>query len=327
MYTLPNRSSVYPKLFVLAVSLFGALVWPHTAPLWSQPLAASDRPTAPAGISANQLVDFANQLMHEGEFFRAITEYRRFLFSYPQEPRRALIHFRIGLALYRGQRYSDALRTFQEVTQHYPGTLYAKQARLWQGESLIRQAQYAAAERTYAEISKVFPKDVTGQHARYQHGWALLYQRQWRNASNQFQRVTAENSLHRAAQHLAEEVLDGEQLPRKSPLVAGLLSGLLPGSGQMYNGRAGDALLAFFLNGLFVAGIIETINQDKLAIAGVLSFFEAGWYAGNVYGAINGAHKHNRHAEETFIRNLENRFRVQPPEAQRAVGIRLSFGF
>jgi hypothetical protein len=102
---------------------------------------------------------------------------------------------------------------------------------------------------------------------------------------------------------------------------------MLPGSGQLYNGRAGDALLAFFLNALFTAGIVETVNQDKLAIAGILSFFEAGWYGGNIYSAVNGTHKHNRHTTETFIRNLENRFRLPPSETRNSLGIRFSFGF
>ena len=148
-------------------------------------------------------------------------------------------------------------------------------------------------------------------------------------ASTQFQRVAPESSLYQAAQHLAEESLDGEQLPRKSPLTAGILSGILPGGGQLYNGRLGDALLSFFLNGLFVTGIVKAIDHRELAVAGVLSFFEAGWYTGNIYGAVNGAHKHNRYAVETFVRNLENRFRFQPPETQhlQPLSIRLSFDF
>lgn len=265
--------------------------------------------------------------MREREFFRAITEYRRFLFTYPTSPHRAFAHFRIAVALYQGQRYDKAFAIFREVAERYPDTRYAKQATLWQGESLMRQSLYPAAERAYEKMDQTLPDDESRQQARYQLGWALLYQRQWQKASAQFQRVSPESHLYQAAQILTTESLHGSEIPQKSPWTAGILSGVLPGSGQLYNGRAGDALLAFFLNALFTAGIIETINQDRLAIAGVLSFFEAGWYAGNIYSAVNGAHKHNRHATETFIRNLENRFRVTPLETRAPVGIRFSFGF
>jgi tetratricopeptide (TPR) repeat protein len=286
-------------------------------------------PAIPEGFSADQLIEFADQLMREGEYFRAITEYRRFLFSYPQDPRQAMVHFRIGLAFYRGQSYAEALQTFREVAQRYPETVYGKQAWLWQGESLMRQTQYGEAEQVYIEALKQFGQEEVGQLARYQRGWTLLYRGLWRDASAQFQHVSPKSSLYLVAQHLAEESLVGEQLPRKSPLIAGILSGVLPGSGQLYNGRSGDALLAFFLNSLFITGIVEAIEHHEFAIAGILSFLEAGWYAGNIYGAVNGAHKQNRHTTETFLRNLENRFRVQPPEAHRPqpLGIRFSFNF
>jgi hypothetical protein len=75
-------------------------------------------------------------------------------------------------------------------------------------------------------------------------------------------------------------------------------------------------LLAFLLNGLFIAGITQAVTHEEFAIAGVLSFFEVGWYAGNIYGAINGAQKENRYATETFLRNLENRFRVPLAETR-----------
>ena len=313
---------MYAMILILLAILFGSGLYP-TSELWAQ----SPPQTTPTAFSEQQLLKFAEQLMHEGEFFRAITEYRRFLFTYPTSPQQAFVHFRLGIALYRGQRYDEAFNTFQDLAQRYPNTRYAKQALLWQGESLMRQSQYLAAEHAYREISTTAQNEEMRQQAYYQLGWALLYQRQWHNASAQFQHVTTESNLYQAAQLLATEVKKGQELPRKSPWVAGILSGLLPGSGQLYNGRTGDALLAFFLNALFVAGIVETINQNELAIAGVLSFFEAGWYAGNLYGAINGAHKYNRHSTETFIRNLENRFRVPPPQAQGPIGLRFNFSF
>ncbi|MGQ4807718.1 Cell division coordinator CpoB [Candidatus Entotheonellaceae bacterium PAL068K] len=310
----------------LALSLF---VWGQVpVRIRAQPVVSPTSSEPPTGFSAHDLLAFAEQLMREGEYYRAVTEFRRLLFSYPHDPRRAMIHFRIGVALYRGQQYKEALRTFLDVTQHYPDTPYAHQARLWQGESLMRQAQYGTAADVYRDIIiEQSPQGQSDEYAHYQRGWAFLYQRQWHKASAQFQHVPPESSLYRAAQHLTEEVLDGGRLARKSPLLAGLLSVFIPGSGQLYNGRWGDSLLAVVLNGLFIGGITQAIVNDELAIAGVLSFFEAGWYTGNVYGAVNGAHKHNRHVVETFIRNLENRFRVEPPQAHHTIGIRVSFGF
>src|SRR5437016_5314283 len=188
-----------------------------SGPLWQQLSASTIAPTGPTGFSADQLLSFAEQLMREGEYFRAITEYRRFLFYYPDDPRHAMVHFSIGLALFRGESYVEALQTFQEVTQHYPNTAYGKQAWLWQGESLTRQGQYTTAEQLYTEITERFPHERIGQQARYQRAWTLLYRRQWRDAATQFQQISPNSDLYPSAQLLAQEALAGERLPTKSP--------------------------------------------------------------------------------------------------------------
>jgi tetratricopeptide (TPR) repeat protein len=273
---------------------------------------------------------FADHLLHDGEYFRAITEYRRFLFTYPADPRVAMVLFRIGQAFFRGESYAEALQTFQEVERRDPDGSYGQQARLWQGESLLRQAQYAAAEQIYTRFIDQTEQASLTPYAHYQRGWTFLYRRQWQEAARAWQRVPPDHQLYPAAQQLVSEAQAGERLPQKSPALAGFLSGVLPGSGQLYNGRRGDALLAFLLNGLFIAGTIEAIDQGELAVAGILSFFEAGWYVGNVYGAVNGAHKHNRNATETMLKQLEQQFRVPPPGervSRSQIGLRISFGF
>jgi TolA-binding protein len=314
-------------LFILSAELPG--VCQSSEPLWQQLSASTTAPIEAGSFSADQLLIFAEQLMREGEYFRAITEYRRFLFYYPDDPRRAMVHFSIGLAFYRGESYVEALQTFQEVTKRYPNTAYGKQAWLWQGESLIRRGQYTTAEQLYTEITERFPHDKIGQQARYQRAWTLLYRRQWRDAATQFQQVPPDSDLYQSAQLLTQEALVGERLPTKSPVLAGLFSGILPGSGQLYNGRLGDALLAFFLNTLFIIGAVEAVHSNAPAVAGILSFFEAGWYAGNVYGAINGANKYNRHTTEMFLRNLDNRFHFVLPETRHTpmLGVQFRLGF
>lgn len=314
---------------IVAVALLLTLF--HVAPsLWAQPPVTPRAERSPEGLGPDQLLLFADHLLNDGEYFRAITEYRRFLFTYPDDTRATMALFRIGQAFYRGESYAEALQTFRELERRDPDGSYGQQARLWQGESLLRQAQYRAAEQIYTRfIDQTEPASLT-PYAHYQRGWTFLYRRQWQEAAQAWQRVPPDHPLYPAAQQLVSESQVGERLPRKSPALAGLLSGVLPGSGQLYIGRRGDALLAFLLNGLFIAGTIEAIDHGELAVAGVLSFFEAGWYIGNVYGAVNGAHKHNRNATETMLKQLEQRFRVPPPGervSQSHIGLRISFGF
>ena len=126
---LACTTQVFVVLFILWAE--SPIVCQARGPLWQQLSAFPITPTESVGFSADQLLSFAEQLMREGEYFRAITEYRRFLFYYPDDPRLAMVHFSIGLAFYRGESYAEALQTFQEVTQRYPNTDYGKQAWLW----------------------------------------------------------------------------------------------------------------------------------------------------------------------------------------------------
>ena len=83
------------------------------------------------------------------------------------------------------------------------------------------------------------------------------------------------------------------------------LSALLPGAGHFYTGRMRDGSLALLLNGAFLAAGIEAVAAGNEAAAGLLFFFEAAWYSGSIYGAVNAAHKYNRDQEERWLQGLE----------------------
>jgi TM2 domain-containing membrane protein YozV len=82
------------------------------------------------------------------------------------------------------------------------------------------------------------------------------------------------------------------ELPEKSPLIAGVMSAVIPGSGHIYAGHTGDGITAFFLNGLFIAGTITAIHQENYAVAGVVGVIGLPFYIGNIYGAANAAKKY-----------------------------------
>ena len=225
-----------------------------------------------------------------------------------------MAHFRIALAFYQGRNYGEALKAFGEIAELYPESPHGNLARLWRGECLMLQREFKAAENLYGAAALRLGGQQLGDHAEYRHAWALLYQHEWQEARERFQSLPLSHSFHEPSRYIAEAIPSIQHYPRKSPLLAGVLSAALPGSGQFYIGRRGDAWLAFLLNSLFVTGVIEALNQDRPAVAGILGLFEAGWYAGNIYGAANGARKYNAHQKLGFIQELENEFPYLPPD-------------
>lgn len=317
----------------LAIALYSASLVFSIQDAASRPLAQTGSPASSSpnhAFSADRILAFAAQLIQQKEYYRAITEYRRFLFNFPHDDRRSMAQFRIGLAFYGGRDYGEALKAFGEVAELHPDSPHGKLAGLWQGECRMRQGKFEAAENLFGVARLSLAGETPGDHAVYRQAWALLYQQQWQEAREQFQSIPFSNSFRDTANHIAEAIPDIEHVPRKSPVLAGVLSAALPGSGQFYIGRRGDALLALLLNTLFVAGIVEAMNQDRPAVAGLLGFFEAGWYAGNILGAVNGAHKYNTHQGRRFIEEMEKQFPYEPPSSsstEPAFGIRIGLRF
>lgn len=114
-------------------------------PLWAQP------PQPPLSsdplTDADQILSFAEALFEGGDYFRAITEYKRFLFLYPTDPRTGRAHLHIGLSYLRGQQWEDARRTFQTIAQQHPGEEVGREAAFLVGETAYSQGDYARAIR------------------------------------------------------------------------------------------------------------------------------------------------------------------------------------
>jgi len=248
---------------------------------------------------------FADTLFAEGDYFRAITEYKRFMFSYPHHPRAGQVHLQIGLAYLRGQQWEDARRTFQGIAQQHAPEEVGLEAAFLMGETAYLQGRYMQAIMDLRLLAERVGQTPTGQKARYRLGWSHLRARQWSAAAQAFEAVDPLSPLFPSARSLAEAVRQAEELPRKSPALAGALSAVVPGMGHFYTGRLRDGLMALLLNGAFLVAGLEAIMAGNEAAAGLLFFFEAAWYSGTIYGAVNAAYKHNRDQEERWLQGLE----------------------
>jgi hypothetical protein len=132
--------------------------------------------------------------------------------------------------------------------------------------------------------------------------------------------------LYSNSQDLAKLSLKGEMLPYKEPATAGALA-ILPGLGHLYCERPKDALVAFLLNGLTVWAAIEAFDEDLQVLGSLLLLLEVGWYAGNIYSAVNCAHKYNRKVRNDFRRSLPDRLNLSLYTTRGGLGLALRMNF
>jgi TolA-binding protein len=278
-------------------------MWLFIPPLWSQP-APPAVPSDPL-LDADQILGFAEALFNDGDYFRAITEYKRFLFLYPNDVRAGRVQLQVGRAYQQGRQWDDARQTFERIAQQHPDPAIRAEAAYLIGETSFQQGRYEQATAELRAVAERYAQTSVGEQARYLLGWSYLRARQWREASQAFATIDPTSPLFPSSHALAEAAREGEQLPRKSPVLAGLMSAIVPGTGHFYSGRWRDGTIALLLNGAFLAAGIEAVSAGNEAAAGVLFFFEAAWYSGAIYGAVNATYKYNRDLEDRWLQGLE----------------------
>ena len=77
----------------------------------------------------------ADAFMEEGEYYRAVTEYKKFLILFPDSGKADYASFEIGMAYFKGEEYGAAARAFLAVREKYPKSSYAVQAGYLEGIS------------------------------------------------------------------------------------------------------------------------------------------------------------------------------------------------
>ncbi|MBT8491238.1 MAG: hypothetical protein KJN62_09325, partial [Deltaproteobacteria bacterium] len=73
-----------------------------------------------ARIDYKKQFDFAERLFEESDYFRAITEYKRFIFLYPDNRFCENCFFRICESYYGAHRWEHAIAALEQFITRYP---------------------------------------------------------------------------------------------------------------------------------------------------------------------------------------------------------------
>jgi tetratricopeptide (TPR) repeat protein len=300
-------------LFLLLVALLGL-----PAP------ARSDQLT----IDSEAQLRFARQYMVREDYGRAVTELERLVYFFPRDSRVPEAQYLIGVCHLKNRDYETARQALEAVYRAYPEETIAGKALFLIGESYYIQGLPEEAGRYFKRVVRDYPEAGVKDAALYRLGWSHLQADRWQEAAATFQTVDEHSVLYESARSLSEHGLEGELLPYKDPLAAGVMAGVLPGLGHAYCGRYKDGVLAFLVNGLFLWAAVESFDNDQEVLGGILAFLELGWYTGNIYSAVNGAHKHNLRVRNEFRRSLPDRLDLDPfTSKKRDLGLSLRFDF
>jgi tetratricopeptide (TPR) repeat protein len=212
----------------------------------------------------------------EMDLYRALTCYKSALILLSNEcnERRLQITYDIILAYYLGNKYQDAINTFEgsvltHVTPLFPAF---NNLLLILYDSYRQTGQCDKAEGLYETIGKASPE--TAQELS-------LY-----SAVKEGDICEAEKIIycHPSYQEL-QAPFDAYFSTALSPKKARFLNAVLPGAGYYYVGQKKSAVTSFLINALFTAASYQLFDRGYTAGGLIVASLEMGWY----FGGINGA--------------------------------------
>jgi hypothetical protein len=286
----------------LSVLLFFGMYLARGAESWG---------AAPEECGQGQEIDsqwgLAQHLFLQNEYYRAITEYKRFVFYFPDDSRTDLARLRIIEAYVRGEWWADGLKEAREFLAGRSNGELSARGLFLQGICQIHLGMLPDARNSLEEAVKQSSDPELRDKAQFLIAETSARGDSWDDAVKALEGMGYNTPLGGVALRNAQWIQTQTPFPEKSPWNAGLLAAILPGAGHLYLGRVRDAGLVFSMNAAFTAATVEAIQKDNPALAAGLAAVELLWYSGNVFSAVGSAQKYNR---SWRIRLLEEIFSV-----------------
>ncbi len=261
-----------------------------------------------AGVSSlaadTNILAFADHLFRSADYYRAITEYERFAFLYPDDPLADAARFRIALCYVAGQKPNAARPRLLDLVNSKPESAVGRNATLLLADLDYRSGNYAGAAGRLEEFLTTDPDDPRADGVRLRLALCRLRAGETDLACRALQNVPPDSEAQKSADLLMGQFKEFESLSRKSPGGAAVLSALAPGLGQLYVGRKGDAFMAFLMNALFIGGAVAAFHNDEPVAGSVFSIAGLSAYAGSIANASVSARKINRSQETHFFQRL-----------------------
>lgn len=237
---------------------------------------------------------FAQHLFDIRKYEAAAQEYERVLFFRPKDSQ---IQEKLLSSYFYARQHSLGISRAQNL---YPNTA------LMPGKLAFGYGKLLLMERSYAELDHLLNNNQQipkGDIQFLQIGQALFTQ-QWQRAREVHQNSASQTNRLRPYEPILAKT---EKLKRKRPLLALGLSAILPGLGRFYTKQWKDGTISFVITGsLGYASYRNFSRNGRGSVLGwVYGGLALGYYAGNLYGSFQSAHRYNQQQSGNIIDETE----------------------
>ncbi len=259
---------------------------------------------------------YAEQLFESGDYQAARREYKRLLFYQPDTEFRDVADYRIAQSYYYQKEPDRAERLFHEFLGSYPNSPFRFQSQLMIGQLQFDAGAYSLARTTLFELLHASEDTEVVAAAHYLRGWCYVHTSEWNKAITELRRADTlqiDALQRKKARQLADTLLAETPLPHKSPQMAGWLSTVVPGSGQLYVGSVKEGVLAAALSGTFIYLAVDAIRERRYVDCTGIALVGWQFYWGNRINARQLASEYNKNYEQELIQTLKRQAKGVSP--------------
>lgn len=175
------------------------------------------------------------------------------------------------------------------------------------GYNQIYLENYNEADEIFKQIN--LRNEADSSLLNFELSGLKLLQGKWQQGRKQLNTVNPENAMLKQQVLALEKIFEGHENHRsKSPVLAGIMSGIIPGSGKIYAGKTGSGIASII--GTIGFGFIAWENYHKLGISNAKTILFGSIFAisyvSNIYGSVvsvkisENEYKNNIHKQVLF---------------------------
>lgn len=194
------------------------------------------------------------------------------------------VNYYNGWANYSLKNLERSTQSFLKVNAE--SSFYAK-SRFFAGYNQAYLGKYTNARKTLDQLK--FDDEMKHSLVVFELGGIEMLEGKWEKAKAQLGAINPDiaflNQQIMALQQIGKEI---ETRRKKSALLAGIMSGIIPGSGKIYAGKTGEGIASMLATTGF--GLITWENYRKLGAGNLKTLFFGGIflasYVSNIYGSV-----------------------------------------
>ncbi len=271
-------------------------------------------------INSEKSLDYGIELFNSNDYYRAITEFKRYIFFNKNKYKNSMAQYYIGLSYLSGGELKNAKNVFYTILEDNNNS-FVEDAYLRLGDIDMLNSFNTVVEHKYYDFAPSyfnpdnyfmylkFYKD-TGKYSdeaeikllfsymlNCKYGRAKFFADNMQLHTEKYKKLSDE---------MKKDLYKIKEIPKRSETVAVLLSVLIPGAGQMYAGEVKEGFIALGVNAAFTTlAYLSFVNYSKFL--GIwLGYYELTFYFGQISNARHAVYKFNENSKNKLRRYYIN---------------------